>query len=82
MHVAALAVVSRFGTLGTDVMASYDIPKNLGRVRVAMTVGNKYVVWNGKQGKDEFRILCRNRKQAEEVAKLINSKAHDGKIEV
>jgi hypothetical protein len=63
-------------------MASYEIPKNVGRVRVAMTLGNKYVVWNGKQGKGEFRILCRNRKQAEEVAKVINGRAHEAKIEV
>ena len=61
---------------------TYEIPKNIGRVRVAMTLGNKYVVWNGKQGKGEFKIVCRNRKQAQEVAEVINKKAHEGKIEV
>ena len=63
-------------------MARYTIPKNLGKVRVAMGLGNLYMVWNGKQGKGEFSIPCRTRKQAEEVAKIINSKQHDGEIEV
>jgi hypothetical protein len=63
-------------------MASYEIPKNLGKVRVAMGRGNLFMVWNGKQGKGEFSIPCRTRKQAEEVAKIINSKKHDGVIEV
>lgn len=47
-----------------------------------MGLGNLYMVWNGKQGKGEFSIPCRTRKQAEEVAKIINSKQHDGEIEV
>ncbi len=63
-------------------MARYEIPKNLGRVRVAMFLGGKFAVWNGKTGKDEFRILCRDRKQAIEVAGKINCKEHDGAIEV
>ena len=63
-------------------MATYTIPKNLGKVKVAMGLGNLYMVWNGKQGKGEFAIPCRTRKQAEEVAKIINSKQHDGTIEV
>jgi hypothetical protein len=60
----------------------YEIPKNLGKVRVAMTLGNKYVVWNGKQGRGEFRVVCRDRKQAAEVAGKINRKEHEGFIEV
>lgn len=44
-------------------MARYDIPQNDGKVRVAIFLGNKYVVWNGKQGKHE--VPCRDRKQAE-----------------
>ena len=63
-------------------MPKYAIPKNLGKVRVAMGVGGTYAVWNGKQGKDEFRILCRTRKQAEEVVKVINAKRHNGDVEV
>ena len=63
-------------------MASYDIPKNIGKVKVAMGLGNLWMVWNGKQGKGEFSIPCRTRKQAEEVAKIINGKQHDGTIEV
>ncbi len=63
-------------------MASYIIPKNLGKVKVAVGLGNLWMVWNGKQGKGEFCIPCRTRKQAEEVAKIINTKQHDGKIEV
>ncbi|MDB5171619.1 MAG: hypothetical protein JWN51_392 [Phycisphaerales bacterium] len=63
-------------------MANYTIPKNVGKVRVAMGLGGRFMVWNGKQGKDEFSIACRTRKQAEEVAKIINSKQHGGEIEV
>ena len=63
-------------------MARYSIPPNVGKVRVAMALGGKFAVWNGKQGKHEFRILCRTRKQAEEVAQKINTKEHDGQIEV
>ena len=63
-------------------MAKYSVPPNIGKVRVAVAIGGKWAVWNGKQGKNEFRILVRNRKQAEEVAKIINEKRHDGEIEV
>ena len=63
-------------------MALYKIPPNIGKVRVAMFLGGKFAVWNGKQGKHEFRILCRDRKQAETVAMQINKKQHDGSIEV
>ena len=63
-------------------MASYTIHKNIGRVRVAVMSGNKYVVWNGKQGRGEFVIPCKNRQQADEIAKIINTKQHNGTIEV
>lgn len=63
-------------------MARYEIPPNAGKVRVAMYLGGKFAVWNGKHGKHEFRILCRDRKQAEEVAGKINRTEHDGAIEV
>lgn len=61
---------------------TYKIPQNVGKVRVAITQGHKWTVWNGKQGKHEFAIVCRDRRQAEEVAKIINTKQHDGEIEV
>ena len=63
-------------------MARYEIPPKIGKVRVAMAMGGKFAVWNGRQGEGEFRILCRNRKQAEEVCRIINTKRHDGTIEV
>jgi len=63
-------------------MARYNIPPNIGKVRVAMGVAGTFAIWNGKQGKNEFRILVRTRKQAEEVVKIINSKQHEGFIEV
>jgi hypothetical protein len=47
-----------------------------------MTAGNKFTVWNGKQGQHEFAIICRDRKQAEEVAKKINSGDHKGEVVV
>ena len=63
-------------------MATYKIPKNLGKVRVAKGLGHKWMVWNGKQGRGEFSIVCRDRKQAEEVAEIVNKKQHSGEIEV
>ena len=61
-------------------MPTHSIPPNVGKVRVAMTVGGKFTVWNGKQDQHEFVIPCRDRKQANEVAEKINRKQHDGKI--
>jgi hypothetical protein len=63
-------------------MAIYEIPKNVRKVKVAVGLGNLWMVWNGKQGEGEFSIPCRTRKQAEEVAKIINEKRHNGEIEV
>lgn len=63
-------------------MAKYTIPPNTGKVRVAVHLGGKITVWNGKQGKDEFVIVCRNRKQAEDLAGKINRKEHKGEIEL
>ena len=63
-------------------MARYEVPHNIGKVRVAMGLGGKYTVWNGKQGKYEFAIACRDRKQAEEIARLLNSKDRPKEIEV
>ncbi len=63
-------------------MAIYTIHQNIGKVRVAMMLGGKWVVWNGKQGPGEFKIVCRDRAQAREVAEIINRKKHDGTIEV
>jgi hypothetical protein len=63
-------------------MPKVSVPPNTGKVRVAMGLGGKFTVWNGKQGKNEFVIVCRNRKQAEEVARKINSRDHDGEVVV
>lgn len=61
-------------------MATYSVPPNAGKVRVAMGMGGKYTVWNGKQGQHQLSIPCRNRKQAEAIAKLINGKQHNGEV--
>jgi hypothetical protein len=63
-------------------MARYEIPKNVGKVRVAMASGGAFAVWNGKHGRDEFRILVRTRKKADEIAGKINRKEHNGEIDV
>ena len=63
-------------------MPLYKIPQNIGKVRVAVGVGGKYTVWNGKQGQHEFAIVCRNRKEAEALATLLNSKDRPKEIEV
>ncbi len=48
-----------------------------------MAVGGKYAVWNGKDDrKHELLILCRDKKQATELARIINNKEHDGEIEI
>lgn len=64
-------------------MARYEIPANVGKVRLAMGLAGTWAVWNGKQGgKHEFKILVRTRKQAEELIRIINNKEHDGSVEV
>ena len=63
-------------------MPTYKVPQNTGKVRVAITLGNKFTVWNGKQGQHEFVIACRNRKQAEELARKINARDHNGEVTV
>ena len=63
-------------------MATYSIPPNTGKVRVAKYLGHKWVVWNGKHGKHEFSLACRNRKQAEEIVAKINVKGRPEEIEV
>lgn len=60
----------------------HEIPQNIGRVRVAMTLGNKFTVWNGKHGRHEFVIVCRDRKQAQQVCALINSNPRPKEVDV
>lgn len=60
----------------------YSIPPNIGKVRVVMALGGRYAVWNGKDKKQKFEILCRTRKVAEEAAMKINKNQHNGEIEV
>jgi len=62
-------------------MALYKVPSNVGKVRVAMFRGGSYAVWNGKAGENEFRVLVRTKKQAEEIAKVINQKKHNGEVD-
>ena len=47
-----------------------------------MALGGRYAVWNGKDKKLKFEIICKTRKQAEEIATKINRKDHNGEIEV
>jgi len=63
-------------------MPRLEVPKNIGRVRVAMGVGGRYTVWNGKYGKHEFSVVCRNRKEAEAIAAKLNQKDRPVEIEV
>ena len=63
-------------------MPRIEVPLNVGKVRVAMGIGGKYTVWNGKQGKNEFSIACRNRKEAEALAARINQKGRSTEIEL
>jgi hypothetical protein len=63
-------------------MARYTIPPNSGKVRVAMGQAGTFAVWNGKQGKNEFRILLRMKKTADELARVINARQHFGVLDV
>ncbi len=63
-------------------MARYDIPPNVGKVIVAVAGGGVYAVWNRKQGREEFRILVKTKKHAEQLRDTINSKQHPGWVEV
>jgi hypothetical protein len=63
-------------------VAKVVVPLNVGKVRVAMGIGGRYSVWNGKHGKHEFSIGCRNRKEAEELAAKINQKGRSAEVEV
>ncbi|HMO26958.1 MAG TPA: hypothetical protein PKB10_11875 [Tepidisphaeraceae bacterium] len=63
-------------------MARYRVPSNTGKLRVVVAPGGKFAAWNGKTDKNEFRILCRSKKVAEEVARVVNSRAHHGEIDV
>ncbi len=63
-------------------MAKITIPPNTGKVRVAMTLGHKYTVWNGKQGKGEFSLVCRDRKHAEAIAARINATKKQSKVAI
>jgi hypothetical protein len=60
----------------------HEVPPNIGKVRVAVTLGNKYVVWNGKQGRGEFKIACRDKRQAAQLAQQINQLREGGTVEV
>jgi len=60
----------------------HEVPANIGKVRVAVTLGNKYVVWNGKQGRGEFRIACKDKRQATQLAQQINQLREGGTVEV
>lgn len=63
-------------------MAKVKVPPNTGKVKVAMTIGGKFTVWNGKQGQHEFVIICRTRQQAQEIANKINRREHNGEVEL
>jgi len=63
-------------------MAKVKVPQNAGKVRIAIGLGNKITVWNGKQGQHEFVIICRDMKQAKELCDIINKKRHKGEVDV
>lgn len=63
-------------------MRKIIIPPNTGAVRVAMGLGGKFTVWNGKQGQHEFYVACRDRKAAVKLAAEINARRKEGTIEV
>jgi len=63
-------------------MALIKIPQNVGKVKVAMGLGGKWTVWNGKQGKHEFVLFARDRKHAEQLVAVINGRNHGGFVEV
>lgn len=66
-----------------DSMARYTIPPHVKHVRVCVAQGGAFAVWNGRTGRDEFRIVrVRKREQAERIARQINAGKHGGVVEV
>ncbi len=63
-------------------MPRYEVPPNTGKVRVVMGLAGTYAVWNGKIGKNQFRIHVRKRETAEQIAQIINRREHDGAVDV
>ena len=63
-------------------MPKIIVPPNTGPVRVAVGLGGKFTVWNGKQGQHEFFVACRDRKAAVKLAAEINARRKEGTIEV
>lgn len=63
-------------------MAKIKVPQNVGKVRVAMGLGGKFTVWNGKQGKHEFKLFARDRKHAEALATAVNKMRDGGELNI
>ena len=65
-----------------DWYAEVQIPPNTGKVRVAMAPGGTYASGTASMERTNSASLVRGRKQAEELAKLINERKHNGEVEV
>jgi len=61
-------------------MSRHRIPKSPGKCKVIITMAGTYAVFNNKTGKNKVLIPCRDKEQAEEIARKINDKDHDGEI--
>ena len=61
-------------------MARIQIPKNSGECQVIIASAGNYAVFNNKSGKNRIMIPCRDKAQADEIARRINTGDHDGEI--
>ncbi len=48
---------------------------------MVMALGGRFAVWNGKDRELKFEIVCRKRKTATELVRIINSGQHNGAVE-
>jgi hypothetical protein len=65
---------------GFDHMPRHRIPKNPGECEVITTKAGAYAVSNKKTGKNKVLIPCRDQEQAQDIARKIDAKDHDGEI--
>lgn len=63
-------------------MAKKTIPENAGQFRVSTAKAGNYIVLNDRTGRNQVIIPCRDREQAEELCRRLNSGEHNGEINV
>jgi hypothetical protein len=61
-------------------MATYQIPENAGPYRIRPSRAGRYIVDNGRTGKNRVLIPCADHRRAEELCRRLNEGDHNGTI--